>query len=164
MHWAVLPHHKNFADFTSDSNCLSSFRWFKREFKLGFEQNSYVMNYSQMKNLIVCLMVLLTRCTENFRENCSIQSMEFITWSRLVLKQLPATFSQKGGGWTKFCCSCRYFSITSQEDILDVFRKGVAHTKSQLLKCLFQYYSWNANMEVKKYNTRSLISTLKSYD
>ena len=51
--------------------------------------NSYVISCSQMKYFIVCLMMLLIPCTENFRETCSIPTMEFITWLRLVVKQPP---------------------------------------------------------------------------
>ena len=47
------------------------------------------MSYSQMKNFIVCLMMLLIHCTENFRQTCRIQSMQFITRLRLVVRQPP---------------------------------------------------------------------------
>ena len=75
--------------------------------------NSYVISCSQTKYFIARLMMPLIPCTENFRETCSIPTMEFITWLRLVVKQPPPpppspethTHTQPkgvgGGGWER---------------------------------------------------------------
>ena len=119
--------------------------------------NSYMMSCSQMKNFIVCLIMLSIPCTENFRATCKTKTMEFITLSRLVMKHPPPphththTPQREGGGWKKRWSNKIVVDVVNfqqdppkilrQEEVLDVFKEGIARNISRQLKCLPRYYS-----------------------
>ena len=59
---------------------------------------SYMMSCSQIKDLIVFMIKLLTPCTKNYEESCGIHSMGFMTSSRLVMKHFPTLQLEKDAG------------------------------------------------------------------
>ena len=59
---------------------------------------SYMMSCSQIKDLIVFMIKLLTPCTKNYEESCRIHSMGFMTSSRLVMKHFPTLQLEKDAG------------------------------------------------------------------
>ena len=59
---------------------------------------SYMMSCSQIKDLIVFMIKLLTPCTKNYEESCRIHSMGFMNSSRLVMKHFPTLQLEKEAG------------------------------------------------------------------
>lgn len=58
--------------------------------------NTYLMSCSQMRTFVASWNVLLSFCTKNLRATWRIQTIKYITWSRLVVCfHLPKRFHAK---------------------------------------------------------------------
>ena len=93
--------------------------------------HSYVNSCSQIKNFIACMMMLLIRCTRDYKETWRIQyPTKFITWSRLVARPCspPHPKEKRRDNVVNVQKTAKRYRMSS---------KRAWHTKpSQQLKCL----------------------------